>query len=215
MATVVLEAKSRGDLGTGAARAERRNGFVPCVVYGDNQPVENICISRDLLNRHVYKSNFFSTVFEINGIGKKNQKFVAKEAQLHPVTDQVMHVDFMRVGKGSRVTVRVPVVFVNEAASPGLKLGGVLNVLAHEIDVVCDPESIPEHIEVDLTGFEFHHTVHSNTIKLPDGVSLPVNAKVVTVATVVAPTILKTDAQEGASASTSETSAAGAAKSES
>lgn len=201
MATVILEAKSRESLGTGAARADRRNGFVPCVVYGDNQPPESICMARDLLNRYVYKSNFFSTVFEINGIGKKNQKFVAKSAQMHPVSDQVMHVDFIRVGKGSRVTVRVPLVFTNEAASPGLKMGGVLNVLTHEIDVVCDPENIPEHIEIDLTGFEFHHTVHSNTMKLPEGVSLPVNAKVITIATVVAPTVVKSDATEGAAAS--------------
>ncbi len=191
MATVILEAKTREVIGTGSARADRRAGFVPCVVYGDNQPCENICIAKDLLSRYVYKSNFFSTVFEINGIGKKGQKFVAKQSQIHPVTDQVMHVDFMRVGKGSRVTVRVPVIFTNENASPGLKLGGVLNVLAHEIDVVCDPEKIPEHIEIDLTGFEFHHTVHSNTISLPEGVSLPVNAKIVTIATVVAPTIVK------------------------
>ena len=210
MATVVLEAKNRETVGTGAARADRRSGCVPCVVYGDNQPSEHVCISRDLLNRYVYKSNFFSTVFEINGIGKKGQKFVAKDAQLHPVTDQVLHVDFLRVGKGSRVTVRVPVIFTNEAASPGLKLGGVLNVLAHEIDVVCDPESIPEHIEVDLTGFEFHHTVHSNTINLPKGVSLPVNAKVITVATVVAPTVMKADAQQAEQSATEATEKTGA-----
>jgi len=209
MATVTLEAKQRESIGTGSARADRRAGFVPCVVYGDNQPSENICIAKDLLSRYAYKSNFFSTVFEINGIGKKGQKFVAKQAQIHPVTDQVMHVDFMRVGKGSRVTVRVPIAFTNENASPGLKLGGVLNVLAHEIDVVCDPEKIPEHIEIDLTGFEFHHTVHSNTIKLPEGVSLPVNARAITIATVVAPTIMKSDnpAAETAAETTSEAEA--------
>ncbi|MBE6447048.1 MAG: 50S ribosomal protein L25/general stress protein Ctc [Alphaproteobacteria bacterium] len=194
MATVVLEAKNRESLGTGSARSDRRNGFVPCIVYGDNAAPESIRISKDLLSRYVYKSNFFSTVFEINGIGKKGQKFIAKAAQIHPVTDQVIHVDFMRVGKGSKVTVRVPLIFTHEADSPGLKLGGVLNVLAHEMDVVCDPEGIPEHIEIDLTGFEFHHTVHSNTVKLPEGVSLPVNAKVTTIATVVAPTVLKSDA---------------------
>ena len=196
MATVVLEAKNREIIGTGSARAARREGFIPCVVYGDNSAPESICIARDLLNRYVYKSNFFSTVFEINGIGKKGQKFVAKDAQIHPVTDQVIHVDFMRVGKGSKVTVRVPLIFTHEADAPGLKLGGVLNVLAHELDVGCDPENIPEHIEIDMTGFEFHHTVHSNTMKLPEGVSLPVNAKVVTIATVVAPTVVKTDAAE-------------------
>ena len=207
MATVTLEATKRENIGTGSARADRRAGLVPCVVYGDNQPCENICVAKDLLSRYVYKANFFSTVFEINGIGKKGQKFVAKQAQIHPVTDQVMHVDFMRVGKGSRVTVRVPVAFTNENASPGLKLGGVLNVLAHEIDVVCDPERIPEHIEIDLTGFEFHHTVHSNTIKLPEGVSLPVNAKAVTIATVVAPTIMKSDAPTAEAAAETTTEA--------
>ncbi len=208
MATVVLEAKNREGLGTGSARADRRNGLIPCAVYGDNAAPESICISRDLLNRYVYKSNFFSTVFEIKGIGKAGQKFVAKEAQLHPVTDQVMHVDFLRVGKGSKVTVRVPLVFTHEEASPGLKKGGVLNVLLHEMDVVCDPEKIPENIEIDLTGFEFHHTVHSDTVKLPAGVSLPVNAKISTIATVVAPTIMKSDATQTEAAASAETSAA-------
>ena len=106
MATVVLEAKNRESLGTGSARSDRRNGFVPCIVYGDNAAPESIRISKDLLSRYVYKSNFFSTVFEINGIGKKGQKFIAKAAQIHPVTDQVIHVDFMRVGKGSKVNKR-------------------------------------------------------------------------------------------------------------
>ncbi len=205
MATVVLEAKNRESLGTSAARIDRKNGFVPCIVYGDKSKPESICISRDLLNRYVYKSNFFSTVFEIHGIGKKGQKFIAKEAQIHPVTDQILHVDFMRVGKGNKVTVRVPIIFSHEDASPGLKLGGVLNVLTHEIDVLCDPEKIPEHIEVDLTGFEFHHTVHSNNLKLPEGVSLPVSAKVSTIATVVAPTVMKSDTQAEASAEATST----------
>lgn len=191
MATVVLEAENREGRGTSAARLNRKDGKVPCVVYGDNREPLSICISRDLLNRYVNKSNFFSTVFEINGVDKKGQKFVAKDLQFHPVTDQVVHVDFMRVGKGSKVTVRVPLIFTHEDASPGLKLGGVLNVLAHEIDVVTDPESIPESIEVDLTGFEFHHTVHAFGLKLPDGVALPVRSKNFTIATVVAPTIMK------------------------
>jgi large subunit ribosomal protein L25 len=144
-----------------------------------------------LLNKYVHKSNFFSTVFEINGVEAQGQLFVAKDIQFHPVTDRPVHVDFMRVGKGSKVTVRVPFAFVNEAASPGLKLGGVLNVLVHEMDVVCDPENIPEKIEIDLTGFEFHHTVHAHDIKLQTGVALPPGGKNFTIATVVAPTILK------------------------
>lgn len=191
MATVVLEANTRECTGTGSARSDRRNGFIPCVVYGDGKNPEQIKISTELLNKHVYKSHFFSTVFEINGIGKKGQRFIAKDVQFHPVTDRAIHIDFMRVGKGSKVTVRIPVTFINEAASPGLKLGGVLNVLAHEMDVVCDPEHIPENIDIDLTGFEFHHTVHANDVKLPNNVVLPIGIKNFTIATVVAPTIMK------------------------
>ena len=117
MATVTLEAKGRENIGTGAARNCRRGGFVPCVVYGDGKDPESICIDKDLLARYVNKSNFFSTVFEIDGVGKKGQKFVAKDVQFHPVTDRPIHVDFMRVGKGSKVTVRIPLNFVNDALS--------------------------------------------------------------------------------------------------
>jgi large subunit ribosomal protein L25 len=204
MATITLEAKIRENTGTGAARADRKGGFVPCTVYGDEKDPQSVCISKSLLDRYVHKTNFFSTVFEISGAGKKGQKFIAKDVQFHPVTDQVLHADFMRVGKGSKVTVRIPLAFVNELASPGLKLGGVLNVLVHEIDVVCDPENIPEKIEIDLTGFEFHHTVHARDIKLPEEMHLPVGNKNFTIATVVAPTIMKKEEE----ASTTATPAA-------
>ena len=212
--TVVLEAKNRENLGTGSARADRRAGFVPCVIYGDNKEPAAVCIARDLLNRYVHKSNFFSTVFELNGVEKKGQKFVAKDVQFHPVTDQPVHVDFLRVGKGSKVTVRVPLVFTNEAASPGLKNGGVLNVLVHEMDVVCDPESIPEKIEIDLTGSEFHHTVHAHDVVLGKGVSLPVSGKNFTIATIVAPTILKKEEETTAAAPAEATAAAAPESSE-
>ncbi|GHU16810.1 50S ribosomal protein L25 [Alphaproteobacteria bacterium] len=202
MATVILEAKGRKSVGTGSARAARREGCVPCVVYGDVQAPESICICKDLLGRYVHKSNFFSTVFEINGIGKKGQKFVAKDIQFHPVTDNPIHIDFLRVGKGSNVTVRVPISFVNEQASPGIKMGGVLNVLVHEIDIVCDPDSIPDTIEIDLTGFEFHHTVHAQDVKLSEGITLPSGGKNFTIATVVAPTLMKKEDEMAAAATT-------------
>ena len=117
----------------------------------------------------------------------------------------------MRVGKGSKVTVRIPLSFINEAASPGLKLGGVLNVLTHEMDVVCDPENIPDVIEIDLTGFEFHHTVHANSVKLPEGVELPKGGRNFTVATVVAPTILRKEDEAAATAEAAPADAAAAA----
>lgn len=206
MASVILEAKVREKFGTGAARSARRSGFVPCVAYGNAMAPESIYISEGLLNRYGHKTNFFSTIFEIDGVGQKGQKFIAKDIQFHPVTDRTLHVDFLRVGKGSKVAVRIPLAFINESASPGLKLGGVLNVLVHEIDVVCDPESIPEKIEIDLTGFEFHRTVHAHDVELPKNMSLPVSSKNFTIATVVAPTIMKKDATEEAAAAPATTS---------
>lgn len=212
MATVVLEASKREKVGTGAANNHRREGMVPCVLYGDNKAPESICINKDLLNKYVNKSNFFSTVFEINGVDKKGQKFVAKDVQFHPVTDRPVHVDFLRVSKGSKITVRVPLSFINETASPGLKNGGVLNVLVHEMDVVCDPEEIPEDIKIDLTGFEFHHTVHANDVKLEKGIALPAGTRNFTIATVVAPTIMKTEETNTAAATTEDTAAAAASQ---
>jgi large subunit ribosomal protein L25 len=208
MAAVVLEAKSREAYGTGSSRSERRNDFIPCVVYGDKKNPEHVCISKNLLNRYVHKSNFFSTVFEIDCLKEKKQKLVAKEIQFHPVTDQPIHIDFVRVEKGGKVSVRVPLAFVNELASPGLKSGGVLNVLVHEIDVACDPENIPDHIEIDVTGFEFHHTVHAHDVKLPDGMSLSPNGKNFTIATILAPTILKKEEETVAATKEAATTAA-------
>lgn len=193
MATIVLDVKSREDAGTGAARANRREGFVPCIVYGENKEPEKICIAYEALNKYIFKSSFFSSIFKFENFGKKDQLFVAKDVQFHPVNDRPMHIDFMRVGKGSKVVLRIPLSFVNELASPGIKKGGVLNVLVHEIDVVCDPFNVPEKIDIDLTGFEFHHTVHAQDIKLGKDMSLTVSSKNFTIATVVAPTILKQD----------------------
>lgn len=204
MATIVLEAKKRSEFNSAKAKTLRSEGYIPCIIYGDNRDPEEICIASDLLNKYAKKSNFFSTVFEIKNVDKKGQKFVAKDLQYHPVTDLPIHADFLRVGAGSKVEVRVPIKFVHEEASPGLKLGGVLNVLVHEIDVVCDPEKIPDKIEIDLTGFEFHHTVHSNSVDLPEGITLPVGAKNFTIATVVAPTLLKKEEEEQAQATSSE-----------
>jgi large subunit ribosomal protein L25 len=209
MATVVLEAKGREKVGTGAARAVRNDSFVPGIVYGGNVAPEPICIAKDALNKYVNKSTFFSTVFEFNGVGKKGQKYLAKDAQFHPVTDQVLHVDFMRVEKGNKIRLQIPVLFTHEDAAPGLKLGGVLNVLTRKITVECEPDCIPEQIEVDLTGFVFRQTVHAFGLNLPEGVSLPNHTKNYTIATVVAPSSLRREeAKNAAATADSEATAA-------
>ncbi|MDR1551264.1 MAG: 50S ribosomal protein L25/general stress protein Ctc [Holosporaceae bacterium] len=208
MATVILEAKARDRIGTGAARSDRRSGYIPCSIYGGTKAPESVRVLQDLVNRYAHKSNFFSTVFEITGLEEKGQKLIVKDVQFHPVTDQPIHVDFLRVGKGSKVAVRIPLAFINEQFSPGLKLGGVLNAIVHEIDVICDPDSIPEKIEIDLTGFDFHHTVHARDVKLPDDVNLPISCKNFTIATVVAPTIMKKEATEEETAAAAQTTTA-------
>lgn len=212
MATVVLEAKNRENVGTGAARAVRNNNFVPCVVYGGNEAPESICIAKDALNKYVNKTSFFSTIFEFNGVGKKGQKYLAKDAQFHPVTDQILHVDFMRVDKNSKIKLQVPVIFTHEEAAPGLKLGGVLNVLTREVTLVCSYDCIPEKIEIDLTGFLFKQTVHAYGLKLPDGVSLPNQTKNYTIATVVAPSSMKKEDVAAASAPATTATASETAK---
>ncbi|MDR1361704.1 MAG: 50S ribosomal protein L25/general stress protein Ctc [Holosporaceae bacterium] len=207
MATVVLEAKTRESLGTNSAKASRRSGFVPAVVYGDGIEPAAICVARDVIGRYVHKANFFSTVFELDGVGDAKQKLVVKDVQFHPVTDNPIHIDFLRVSRGSRITVRVPLSFINDHASPGIKMGGVLNVLVHELDIVCDPDLIPDNISIDLTGFEFHHTVRASDIALTDGAALPAGGKNFTIATIIAPTVLKKEDETTAAAPTTDTAA--------
>lgn len=209
MSTTVLQVSSRDLIGTSGARAIRKDGGIPGVVYGDSKKSEAIFVQKSELLKHINKKNFFSSLFSLEGIGTKTQKYIVKDVQYDPVSDVPVHIDFLRVGKGSRVVIKVRLRFVNEEAAPGLKRGGVLNILAHEIDVECDPDSIPDTVDVDLTGFEFHHTVHAYDLKLPTNVSLSKTSKNFTIATVVAPTILKADeetAAEGAAEDSSKSS---------
>ena len=164
-------------------------------MYGDGKKPEAIAIKYDDFYKGFKLKNFFSSVFELDGVDTKTTKYVVKEVQYHPVTDVPLHVDFMRVAKGSKVTINIALEFVDQDKAPGLKRGGVLNIIAHDVTVLCDPNNIPESIKVSLDGANFHHTVKLHAIALPEGVELPGNAKDSTLATVVAPSIIKDEPQ--------------------
>jgi large subunit ribosomal protein L25 len=201
---VELKAWARGRTGKGGARAVRREGRVPGIVYGDKAEPQNIALDYSAIWHQLHTGHFQSTIFMIDLDGTKT-RVIPRDVQLDPVRDFPIHVDFMRVSKDSLVTVEVPVHFLNEAASPGIKRGGILNVVRHEIEVRCPADSIPEFFEVDLTGLEIGDSIHISAIKLPEGVRPTIAERDFTVATIVgraaeegAPGAAAAAAEEGA-----------------
>lgn len=185
--TVTFDAESRVLVGKGAARAARRNGRIPAVVYGANKDPEPVTIDPAQLRTARMQPGFFATLFDV-AIEGNNQQVLCRDLQLHPITDQPMHADFLRVTEATRINVEIPVIFENEEESPGLKGGGVLNIVRHVVEVMCRAGSIPNDIIVDLTGLEVGDSVHIASITLPDGVK-PTIDRDFTIATIAAPTV--------------------------
>ncbi len=178
-----LNAEVRERVGKGAARAIRRDGRVPGVIYGDKQAPEAITLNyRDVSKQH-QTGNFLSTVYSVTLNGKPNQ-VIPKDVQLDPVRDTILHVDFLRLAKGAEVTVEVSVNFINEDECPGLKRGGSLNVVRHTVEVNCPATSIPEEFEVDLTGLEIGDSIHISNVKLPEKVTPTITDRDFTIATI-------------------------------
>jgi len=189
---ISLVAEPRDRAGKGVARATRREGRVPAVIYGGKEPPVLIALSQRDLDRRVHNPTFFTHLIEIE-LGGKKHRVLPRDVQLHPLKDTPMHVDFLRVGKGATIEVAVPVEFINQEASPGLKRGGVLNIVRHEIDLICPVEAIPDHITVDMTGFDVGDSVHISHVKLPANVKPSIADRDFTVATVAAPSGLKSE----------------------
>jgi large subunit ribosomal protein L25 len=181
---IELKAWARGRSGKGGARAERREGRIPGVLYGDQQEPQTISVDYRTIHQQLHTGHFQSTIYVLDVEGKKT-RVIPRAIQLDPVRDFPIHVDFLRLGKDARVTVDVPVRFLNEGASPGLKRGGVLNIVRHEIAVRCPADAIPDHFEVDLTGLEIGDSVHISAVKLPDDVRPTITKRDFTVATIV------------------------------
>ncbi|MBN7757606.1 50S ribosomal protein L25/general stress protein Ctc [Nitratireductor aquimarinus] len=199
-----LKAEARERVGKGSARAIRRNGKIPAVIYGDKDAPISITLPYKEVFMKIHAGGFLTTIATIDVDGKKI-KVLPKDYQLDPVRDFLMHVDFLRIGKGTVVTVNVPVHFINEETAPGIKRGGVLNVVRHEVEFTCPATAIPEYIEVDLAGMDIGDSAHISAVKLPEGVEPTITDRDFTIATVAAPAGLKSEeAAEGEEAGSEE-----------
>jgi large subunit ribosomal protein L25 len=171
MATTVNELKAtvRPKSGKGAARAERRSGKVPGVIYGDNQPPLTISVDHSELRQRIFGGHFLTTIYEIDIEGKKH-RVIPRDYHLDPVRDLPVHVDFMRLGKGATIRVSVPLRVQNADQSPGVKRGGTVNIVTHTIELEASVDNIPQFVEVDVSGLEISHSLHLADAKLPQGV---------------------------------------------
>ena len=202
-----IAVQPRERAGKGAARAARRAGRVPGVIYGEKTPPQLIDLDPKLLEAEIAKPGFFTRVFDLD-VGGKVQRALARDVQFHPVTDWAEHVDFMRVGEKTRIRIGVPVKFVNQDKSPGLKRGGVLNVVRHTIEVYCSVANIPQAFIIDLDGLDIGDSVHISAVKLPEGVKPTITTRDFTIAAVAAPSVLKTAEEEAAEAAAAAAAAA-------
>jgi large subunit ribosomal protein L25 len=203
-----LQVQGRDRAGKGAARATRRGGLVPGVIYGGNQDATLIALEPKILTSLMHDPAFKTNIFEVE-IGGKKQRTMAMDVQLHPVSDQPIHADFRRIEKDTLVRVPIPVRFHNEGASPGIKVGGVLNIVRHDVEVRGRPDDLPDHIDVDLTGLGIGDSVHINAITLPDGIK-PTIARNFTICTIAPPTVMTVEEETPAAAATPAEGAAAA-----
>jgi large subunit ribosomal protein L25 len=194
---LTLPAEAREQAGKGASRALRRAGRVPAVIYGGKEEPKTIHVEEKELVRQLGTGHFANSIVMIE-IDGKSVRTLPKDVAFHPVSDRPLHVDFLRLAKNAKVEVLVPVIFTNEDASPGLKKGGVLNVVRHELELTCDAGKIPSEIEIDVTGREVGDSIHISHVKLPAGAASTITDRDFTIATIVAPSALK--AAEGEAA---------------
>ena len=193
---ITLAAEARDRAGKGAARAARRAGKVPAVIYGEKQSPVTVNFERLEINRLLKDPAFTTRLYAVELEGQRHS-VIPRDVQYHPVTDEVLHLDFLRVGEKTTITVGVPVQFINDGASPGLKRGGVLNVVRYEVDMVCPAGNIPESLTVDLTGWNIGDSIHISAVTLPEGTRPAITDRDFTVATIAAPSGLKSEASDG------------------
>lgn len=193
-----IAATPREGVGKGAARAARRNGKIPGMIYGNELDPVMIDVERPVLDRELGQPGFFIRLvdIEVDGDGEKH-RVLPREVQFHPVTDAPLHIDFLRFSASRKLSVAVPVRFLNEDESPGLKRGGVLNTVRHEVEVQCTADNIPNEFEIDVTGLEIGDAVHASAITLPEGVAFAITDRDFTIATIAAPTVMAADEEEG------------------
>ena len=186
METIEFKAEARSQVGKGSARAARRAGLVPAVIYGNKQPAVPITINANKWRQLMNKPGIFSQLINIE-LNSEKYFVLPRDIQQHPVSEEAEHVDFLRVTKNATVAVGISVEFINEDKCTGLKLGGVLNVVRSQVELNCPAISIPEKITVDLEGLNVGHTIHISAIELPEGCTPTITDRDFTVATIAAP----------------------------
>ena len=191
--TLKLAAETRARAGKGASRAVRRTGRVPAVIYGAGQPAVTIHVEEKLLVRQLSSGHFMNSIVELTVDGGGAVRTLPRDVQFHPVTDRPIHVDFLRVSADAVITVAVPVHFVDEDKSPGMKRGAVLNVVRHELQLDCPSNAIPDQIDISLAGRDVGDSIHISAVVLPAGVTSHIHDRDFTIATMVAPSALKSE----------------------
>jgi len=186
METIEFKAEARSQVGKGSARAARRAGLVPAVIYGNKQPAVPITINANKWRQLMNKPGIFSQLINIE-VNSEKYFVLPRDIQQHPVSEEAEHVDFLRVTNNATVAVGINVEFINEDKCTGLKLGGVLNVVRAQVELNCPAISIPEKLTVDLEGLNVGHTIHISAIKLPEGCTPTITDRDFTVATIAAP----------------------------
>lgn len=196
---IALSAQPRERTGKGAARAVRRMGRVPAIIYGGESEPRLITLEPRELARALARPGFLATLVDVTVDGAA-ERTVPREVQYHPTTDAALHVDFMRVAPGSRVTVAVPVVFINQDQSPGIRRGGILNIVRHGVELNVAVDSIPDRLVVDLNGLEIGDSVHISAVVLPEGARPVITGRDFTIATIAASSAVREEAAAAAAA---------------
>jgi large subunit ribosomal protein L25 len=203
-----LKATARPKSGKGAARAERRAGRVPGVIYGNNQPPVTISVDDADLRQRILAGRFLTTIYDIDLEGKKH-RVIPRDFHLDPVRDFPVHVDFMRLGEGATIRVSVPLHIRNAETAPGVKRGGTVNIVTHTIDLECSVDNIPQYVDADVSGLEISYSLHLSDIKLPAGVK-SLAREDVTLVTIVPPSGYAEEQKAAAAAAAAGTAAPGA-----
>ena len=200
---LTLSAETRDRAGKGASRAMRREGRVPAVVYGNKEAPLPIHVEEKALIRALSTGHFMNSVVMID-VGGDSTRTLPKDVQFHPVTDRPLHVDFLRISEHAKVTVAVPIRFTGEDKSRGLKRGGVLNAVRHDLELTCDAAEIPDEVEISLAGLDIGDSLHISAVTLPKGTESAISDRDFTIATIVPPSGLKMEAEDAAAAEAGE-----------
>ncbi len=185
--TLTISGNKRNEVGKGASRSLRRAGQIPAIIYGEKKESISVDIEEKEYRKLMNQPGIYSRLIDLSINGESNI-VLTRDIQIHPLTESPLHVDFLRIGKGSVINVSVPVNFINEEDSPGLKSGGVLNIVRHQLELDCPAENIPEKIEIDLTGLVVGDSIHISSVNLPEGVKPSITDRDFTIATIAAPT---------------------------